>query len=317
MADETTRGLRMLASFLLVAFALSMPGHAQAGKAEAKKYFRKAEKLYKLGKFEKALEHYSKAYDEWDRPAFLFNIGQCHMELKNYEMATFFFEGYLREKPNAPDAGMVENRLALAQQAAQKETAVAAAIRKVEEEKRRLEQEKQLDRERLERERLAEKKRNQDEESRVRRKEEAAALAAVTAKPVKTETPPAVAMLEKPATAEPAITHTEDTSFFRTPGIAPIVLWAGGGAGLLAGIVFGTKANGHYKNATDPKFIGGQHEVSAGETSDLIANIGFAVGGAAAATGVILWLFFPEEEQPAVAVGPGPIPAGISVGIDF
>ncbi len=312
MADQTKGRLRMLASFLLVAFALSMPGHAQAGKTEAKKYFKKAEKLYKLGRFEKALEYYSKAYDEWDRPAFLFNIGQCHMELKNYEMATFFFEGYLREKPNAPDAGMVENRLALAQQAAQKGAAVAAAIRKVEEEKRRLEEEK-----RLERERLAEEKRKQGEERRVRQEEEAAALTAVTAKPLRAETPPAVARVEEPARAEPVITQTEEASFFRAPGLAPIVLWAGGGAGLLTGIVFGTKANGHYKNATDPKFIGGQHEVSAGETSDLMANIGFAVGGAAAAIGVIVWLFFSEEEQPAVAVGPGPIPAGISVGIDF
>ena len=42
MIEQTIRRLRMLALFLVVAIALSMPGNAQAGKPEAKEYFKKA-----------------------------------------------------------------------------------------------------------------------------------------------------------------------------------------------------------------------------------------------------------------------------------
>ena len=35
--------------------------------------------------------------------AFLFNIAQCHRQLKNHSKAIFFYEGYLRETPDAPN----------------------------------------------------------------------------------------------------------------------------------------------------------------------------------------------------------------------
>ena len=87
----------------LVAGALSaVPAFAggRSPKAEAKAEVAKAQMHYKLGRFEDALAAYTKAYELFNAPALLFNIGQCHKNLKNYERAIFFFEGYLREEPN-------------------------------------------------------------------------------------------------------------------------------------------------------------------------------------------------------------------------
>jgi hypothetical protein len=71
-------------------------------KAEAKAEVSKAQLHYKLGRFEDALAAYTRAYELFNSPALLFNIGQCHKNLKNYERAIFFFEGYLREE-RAPE----------------------------------------------------------------------------------------------------------------------------------------------------------------------------------------------------------------------
>lgn len=68
------------------------------GKAAAKAEVQKAQLQYKLGRFEEALTSYSRAYELFHAPALLFNIGQCHKNLKHHERAIFFFEGYLREE---------------------------------------------------------------------------------------------------------------------------------------------------------------------------------------------------------------------------
>jgi tetratricopeptide (TPR) repeat protein len=67
-------------------------------KAAAKIEVQKAQVQYKLGRFDEALEAYSRAYEMFNAPALLFNIGQCHKNLKDYDRAIFFFEGYLREE---------------------------------------------------------------------------------------------------------------------------------------------------------------------------------------------------------------------------
>jgi tetratricopeptide (TPR) repeat protein len=79
--------------------------------AEARRIHDGATASYKLGKFEEALTGYSAAYQLYPAPAFLFNIAQCHFQLKQWERAEFFFGGYLREVPNAPNRGLVEDRI--------------------------------------------------------------------------------------------------------------------------------------------------------------------------------------------------------------
>lgn len=79
-----------------------------AGTRAAKRAFEKAEKLFALGKFEDALEQYEKAYEAKPIPDFLFNIGQCHRNLGDYEAAIFSFKKFLRLSPDAPNRDEVQ-----------------------------------------------------------------------------------------------------------------------------------------------------------------------------------------------------------------
>jgi tetratricopeptide (TPR) repeat protein len=129
-----------LAAAILLAGATALgapaPGLASAdakpanARAQARAQVRKAQLDYKLARFQDALDGYSRAYELYPTPALLFNLGQCHRNLKNYERAIFFFEGYLREQPKIDpdqraltDALITESRTAL-----DREKADAAAI---------------------------------------------------------------------------------------------------------------------------------------------------------------------------------------------
>jgi hypothetical protein len=69
-----------------------------------------------VGHFDQALDLYTKAYERYPKPALLFDIGQCHRLLGHYERAVFFFQGYLRGQPDAPNRPLVEKLIADAQQ---------------------------------------------------------------------------------------------------------------------------------------------------------------------------------------------------------
>jgi tetratricopeptide (TPR) repeat protein len=73
---------------------------AASKKDEARSEFDRGEIQYKLGRFQKALEAYTRAYEIYPAASLLFDIGQCHRNLKHYDRAIFFFEGYLREASN-------------------------------------------------------------------------------------------------------------------------------------------------------------------------------------------------------------------------
>ncbi len=77
-------------------------------KREAKQHFQAGERFLKAGKFDLAITEYGKAYELFPSPAFLFNIGQCHRNLKNWASAISFFEDYLKEAPNSDNRAEVE-----------------------------------------------------------------------------------------------------------------------------------------------------------------------------------------------------------------
>ena len=95
--------------FWMGAWGASAQADDSADRAEAKKLFDEAQVHYAVGRFPEALEDYSRAYELAQLPGFLFNIGQCHRELQDYERALFFFEGYLRDKPDAKNRRVVED----------------------------------------------------------------------------------------------------------------------------------------------------------------------------------------------------------------
>jgi tetratricopeptide (TPR) repeat protein len=145
------------------AFLVLVAGWAFAGdaKQEAKKHFKLAEQHYKLGRFKDALQEYSIAYELAPLAGFLFNIGQCHRLLGNHERAVFFYEGYLREKPNAKNRNAVLKLIKEGKRELDKEL---AEQKRLEDEKRKAEEAKRqaamLAKEReAERERAAAKER--------------------------------------------------------------------------------------------------------------------------------------------------------------
>jgi tetratricopeptide (TPR) repeat protein len=117
-----------------------MPDASPATIAEARRIHDDATASYKLGRFEEALAGYGKAYELYPAPAFLFNIAQCHFQLKQWERAEFFYGGYLREVPNAANRELVEDRIREARERrAAEET---AAQRKLDLEKIKLDMER-------------------------------------------------------------------------------------------------------------------------------------------------------------------------------
>jgi tetratricopeptide (TPR) repeat protein len=111
---------RSVLVLVVVALALALGrAHADpspADMAAARTHVDTADREYKLGRFEQALAEYTAAYQLYPAPALLFNIGQCHRYLHNYERALFFYRGFLRDAPaNAPNRSTVEDLLAQTQ----------------------------------------------------------------------------------------------------------------------------------------------------------------------------------------------------------
>lgn len=98
-----------LLRLLLALMVLARIAHADdPATRAAKRHFDRGQKLFTLGKFDLALDEYQKAYDASPIPDFLYNIGQCHRNLGNYEQAIFSFKRYLQLDPEAENRDKVE-----------------------------------------------------------------------------------------------------------------------------------------------------------------------------------------------------------------
>jgi tetratricopeptide (TPR) repeat protein len=109
--------LLLLTSFLLGVTAQAAPKrppptYDQKQEKVARAHFEKAEKAFNLGHFDAALTSYQAAYEALPLPAFLFNIAQCHRNLRNREQAVFFYQRYLSLAPAAPNRPVVEELIA-------------------------------------------------------------------------------------------------------------------------------------------------------------------------------------------------------------
>lgn len=69
----------------------------------ARAHFERAEASYRRGAFRDAIRSYSRAYDEMPHAAFLYNMAQCHMELKEYDKAISIYWAYLEVVPKDAD----------------------------------------------------------------------------------------------------------------------------------------------------------------------------------------------------------------------
>jgi tetratricopeptide (TPR) repeat protein len=82
-----------------------------AKKAEAKALYEKGLSHYNLGEFDLAIEAFRKSYALTNAPGLLFNIAQAFRLKKDYEQAVYFYQTYLRLKPDAPNRSDVEARI--------------------------------------------------------------------------------------------------------------------------------------------------------------------------------------------------------------
>lgn len=106
--------LAMLLSLAVPVALLATPHAARAddGTIAARKHFEKAEKLFGLGRFAEARVEYEAAYEAKPLPEFLYNIGQCHRNLGDFQSAIFSFRRYLDLKPDASNRKAVEKLIA-------------------------------------------------------------------------------------------------------------------------------------------------------------------------------------------------------------
>lgn len=78
----------------------------------AKKLFYQGRKLFDLRRFDQALAKYEAAFEAKAIPEFLFNIGQCHRNLDNYDEAIFSFRRFLQLEPETPRREQIEALIA-------------------------------------------------------------------------------------------------------------------------------------------------------------------------------------------------------------
>src|SRR6266545_115735 len=110
-------GMRVRSTSLILACAalvsVSSPAPAQGqqsggNKKKALALFDRGKIQYDLGRWKPAIDLWMEAYETFNAPEFLFNIGQAYRHEGNCEQALFFYRRYLSTRPNARNRGEVE-----------------------------------------------------------------------------------------------------------------------------------------------------------------------------------------------------------------
>jgi hypothetical protein len=104
----TTYWFRICSLLAFLFVVLIGAPEARADKKKAMEHWKKGNTAYTLGKFDAAIGHFETAYVEHPAPAFLFNIAQCHRQLRACKKASFFYRRYLSAKPDADNRPEVE-----------------------------------------------------------------------------------------------------------------------------------------------------------------------------------------------------------------
>jgi hypothetical protein len=98
----------LLACAVLLSASSPAPAQPVGNKKKALELWDKAKVQYDLGHWPQAIELWVQAYETFNAPEFLFNIGQAYRQDGNCERALFFYRRYLAARPNAKNRGEVE-----------------------------------------------------------------------------------------------------------------------------------------------------------------------------------------------------------------
>jgi PEGA domain./Tetratricopeptide repeat. len=105
--------------------AIASEGKAAEGTAAvaatAKAHFKQGRMHYQLGEYREALNEFKEAYRLKQDPSFLYNIAQCHRQLREYSEAIRLYGNYLREAPDADNRDEVERQIRDLKTAAEKQ----------------------------------------------------------------------------------------------------------------------------------------------------------------------------------------------------
>jgi tetratricopeptide (TPR) repeat protein len=127
--------------YLTLAICLACAASAPVASADvpsmraAKRHYDRGQKLFALQKFEEALDQFQKAFDAKPIPDFLFNIGQCHRNLGDYDAAIFSFKRYLKLDPEASNREQVEELISELEDKKAAEDARKLGLRKEDDER--------------------------------------------------------------------------------------------------------------------------------------------------------------------------------------
>src|SRR5690606_19310218 len=104
-----TRSIR-LAFTCAALVCLAAPALAQptGNKQKALELYEQGNTQYNLGRWQEAIDLFTRAYEAYSAPEFLFNIAQAHRQAGNCDDAVFFYRRYLANKPDAPNRTEVE-----------------------------------------------------------------------------------------------------------------------------------------------------------------------------------------------------------------
>ena len=115
-----TSSLRAAAVVLGMALGArpALAADATAPAAEdAKTLINEGSAQYALGHFKEALADFEKVYLMKRVPALLFNIAQCHRQMKNFEEAAVTFRSFIRLAPDSPQVGNARELLSQVEEA--------------------------------------------------------------------------------------------------------------------------------------------------------------------------------------------------------
>ncbi|MEA2697652.1 MAG: hypothetical protein QOI66_1923 [Myxococcales bacterium] len=119
---------------LLTVFSLGLTvfgsGRAHGEDAQhARELFQEGNTFFDVGQFDKAIDAWQRGYKEKSDPGFLYNIAQAYRLSGDPAKAIFFYRGFLRNSPKAPNRVEIESKIsALQKQLTEQEHAKAPAV---------------------------------------------------------------------------------------------------------------------------------------------------------------------------------------------
>jgi tetratricopeptide (TPR) repeat protein len=116
-----------------VSLAQNKPTASEADTKKAKEIFEKAQEHFRLREFADTIPLLKEAYRLYPSSLFLYNLAQCHLELKQYEEAVSYFENFIEVDPKSKNRPQAEKYLKQSREG----LAVAQEQKRVEEEAKR------------------------------------------------------------------------------------------------------------------------------------------------------------------------------------